>query len=437
MQQSRKQLKQLKEAARNGNAQAAKLLLAHSVALGHNRLSVARFFQARALGAEGLEQYHEAALAAASRIPPDIVLSIAQNAVQGKALRPEIRSMIQESMVVTAPYILPYGGIQPSFVTHPLISGHGSSVLGKVSLGANATLGPAAVLRADGHFVKIGDDFSIGRNSTVHIAHELYPTIVGDRVAVGKKAVVHACVVGNDCLIEDNVVILDGSVVEQNVLIEANSTVYPRAVLKANSVYAGSPAKFVRELTTREHTQRKLHLLERIAGDFITPQTEFRHQPHEQPDAFVARTAILSGHVDLRSRSSVFYSCVLSGGQGSIIVHENTNIQDNSRLECHADGIIVGQNTTIGHNVTIRDARIGAQCLIGIGSHVNAGTVIEDDVLLAAGSTTEMNQRLEGGYLWAGRPARQLGKLNDAKRKMMGDIIGQYCDYADAYKLQQ
>jgi carbonic anhydrase/acetyltransferase-like protein (isoleucine patch superfamily) len=58
-------------------------------------------------------------------------------------------------------------------------------------------------------------------------------------------------------------------------------------------------------------------------------------------------------------------------------------------------------------------------------------------VLLAAGSTTVEGQRLESGWLWAGRPARPLSRLDDAKRAMMAVIIEQYCGYADDFRRLQ
>ncbi len=109
-----------------------------------------------------------------------------------------------------APLLLPFGGVEPRFGEGVRFLGPGASVLGKVEMGARATIAGGAAVRGDGHFVRIGDGFFIGEASTVHIAQDLHPTIVGDRVTVGRNAVVHACTVGSDCAIEDNVVILDG-----------------------------------------------------------------------------------------------------------------------------------------------------------------------------------------------------------------------------------
>ena len=121
----------------------------------------------------------------------------------------------------STPLLLPFDEIQPRFGVSPEFPGGGASVLGKVEFGARAIIAAGAVVRGDGHFVRVGDDFCIGAHATVHIAHNLYPTIIGHRVTMGRNAVVHACTVGDDCVIEDNAVILDGSAVDGNVLIEA------------------------------------------------------------------------------------------------------------------------------------------------------------------------------------------------------------------------
>src|SRR4030095_7319103 len=103
--------------------------------------------------------------------------------------------------------------------------------------GRNAGLGVSSVIRAADHFVRIGDDFFLGDRATVHIAHDVYPTIIGDRVTVGTNAVVHACTVGSDIALGENAVILDGSVVSDNIVIEPGSIVFPRSELAGGKLY--------------------------------------------------------------------------------------------------------------------------------------------------------------------------------------------------------
>ena len=157
----------------------------------------------------------------------------------------------------TNPLILPYAGVSPRLATPPLHAGDGAAVLGRVTLGRNAWLGDYSVLRADGEIVQAGDDFHLGARSTLHIAHEEFSCIVGDRVMVGENACVHACRVGNDIIVDDGVVILDGAVVEDNVVFEPGATVYPGKRIPGGYVYAGSPAKPVQPLAPGEIEDRR------------------------------------------------------------------------------------------------------------------------------------------------------------------------------------
>lgn len=333
----------------------------------------------------------------------------------------------------SAPLILPFDGIQPKFGNSAVL-GSGASVLGKVETGANAIIAAGAVIRGDGHFVRIGDGFFIGEMGTVHIAEGVYPAIIGNRVTAGRNAVVHACTVGDDCTIEDNAVILDGSIVEDGVLIEADSTVFPRSKLTGGFVYAGTPAKRVRVLTPGEREERAARLRSAPASP-RNAGCGTSLKAHET--VFIANTACLAGLIELHERASVFFGCDLDAGNFRIAIGENTNIQDNCRIHCQEGETVIGRDTTLGHNVRLTDCRIGERALIGIGCDVAPGTTVEDDVMLAAGAVTEAGQKLESGWLWGGRPARPLARLDDAKRSLMKTIIEHYCDYAQAYRLAQ
>ncbi|WP_051661245.1 gamma carbonic anhydrase family protein [Bosea sp. 117] len=346
--------------------------------------------------------------------------------------------MASEVLPQVVPFVLPFDGTWPQFLTEPRLCGADASVLGKVRLGARASLGAGTVIRGDGHFVRIGDDFHLGEMSTVHIAHDVYPAIVGDRVAVGRDAVVHACTVGNDCVIEDGVVILDGSVVEDGVLIEARSTVFPRSTLKSGFAYSGSPAKPIRELAPGELEQRAQLLHEAVAASLFATTADAAPDTGRFPaDAFVATTARLVGAIELGACASVFFGCRLDAALAPITIGENSNVQDNTRIDASEGAVIIGPDTTIGHNVHIRAGRIGAHALIGIGADLGAGTIVDDDVLLAAGSVTTPRQHLEGGWLWGGRPARPIARLDENRRAAMRDIIRHYRAYGAAYRAAQ
>lgn len=329
--------------------------------------------------------------------------------------------------------LLPFSETDPMFGGDPVFAGPRSAVLGRATIGANAWFGEDSVVRADGEEVRIGDGVFLGHRSTIHIVHEMLPCIIGRNVTVGANCCVHACTVGDNCVFEANVTILDDARVGDNVLIEANSTVFPRKVLDAGWIYAGSPAKPVRELKGSELADRAARVRAERGSERALPATvqDFGEA------VFIARTAQRFGRLICAPGSSLFFSCVADAGTGSIFVGENTNVQDNTVIRVGTGEAVIGRETTIGHNVRMDAARIGDFSLVGIGAVLAEDTWIQDDVLLAAGATTQQGQVLESGFMWGGRPAHKMTELDEAKRKMMRDNIKTYCEYSQVFRRVQ
>jgi gamma-carbonic anhydrase len=328
------------------------------------------------------------------------------------------------------PFVLPYASALPLFAT-PAVAGPGAAVLGRATIGGRARLGASSVIRADGNFVHAGDDFVLGDRSTVHIAHDVYPAIIGDRVTVGVNAVIHACTVGNDVVVGDGAVILDGSVVADNVVIEPHSIVFPRSELAGGKLYAGMPARPVRDLRSGEVAQISARI--RQTAPAIASGSDLAEASiHES--VFVAATANLSGRIVAAQNSSIWFGCELDAAGGEIAIGENTNIQDNTWIHCRPGRrFVIDAGSTIGHNVTLGDCTIGARSLIGIGAVVANGTIVEDDVFLAAGGETTEGQVLESGFLWGRRPAIKMVSLDKAKRDLIAMTVEHYCAYARAF----
>lgn len=331
-------------------------------------------------------------------------------------------------------FVLPFADTEPTFAGPLAFAGPRSAVLGRATIGTQAWLGEDAVVRADGEVVRIGDRVHLGRRATVHIVHELLPAIVGDDVTVGANAIVHACTVGDRCVIEHDVTVLDGAEIASDVLIEPCSTVFPRKKLEGGWIYAGSPAKPVRalkdgELAARAAALRAHQESETVPSRSVTTLGE---------SVFLASTASVVGRVEFAANASLFFSCVAdAGSDGSIVVGENTNVQDNTILRPGSGEIVIGAGVTVGHNVQMGAVRIGAASLIGMGAKLADGTTIGDDVLLAAGATTEAGQVLESGWMWGGRPAKAMSKLDDARRAGMRENVQHYLDYARTYRQLQ
>lgn len=131
-------------------------------------------------------------------------------------------------------------------------------VIGDVSVGADTSIWPQAVVRGDMHRIRIGQRCSIQDNSVCHITHagpynpDGYPLTIGDDVTVAHSVTLHGCTIGNRVLIGMGSIVMDGVVVEDNVVIGANTLVPPGKKLQSGYLYTGSPAKPVRELSEKE-----------------------------------------------------------------------------------------------------------------------------------------------------------------------------------------
>jgi carbonic anhydrase/acetyltransferase-like protein (isoleucine patch superfamily) len=331
--------------------------------------------------------------------------------------------------VTAGPFLLPYAGMTPR-LAGVARAAPGAAVLGRVEAGPGLALGPAAAVRADGHYVRIGRNFRLGAHGTVHIAHELYPTLIGDGVSAGPGAVIHACDVADGCSIGPRAVILDGSRLGPGLALGADAVVFPRTTLEGGWLHEGAPAVPVRRLEPGELARLQTAWEEGAAADA---------GPGADGDGilFVAATAVLRGAVRAGGDVGIWFGCVLDAGRHGITIGDRTNIQDNSVIRAVATPVAIGEEATIGHNVTMTDCTVGARSLVGIGAVVAPGTVIAPDVLLAAGAATEPGQVLEGGWLWGGRPARRLKPLDEARRAIITGTWPRYVEYARAFAAAQ
>jgi carbonic anhydrase/acetyltransferase-like protein (isoleucine patch superfamily) len=136
---------------------------------------------------------------------------------------------------------------------------------------------------------------------------------------------------------------------------------------------------------------------------------------------FVDDTALVLGEVTIGADCSIWPFTVIRGDVNSIHIGNNTNIQDNSVLHVTHDGpynpggfnLKVGNNVTVGHRVILHGCHVADSCLIGMGSTIMDGVVIEKHNIIGAGSLVTPNKYLESGHLWMGSPARKVRKLSD------------------------
>jgi carbonic anhydrase/acetyltransferase-like protein (isoleucine patch superfamily) len=131
-------------------------------------------------------------------------------------------------------------------------------VIGRVTIADDSSIWPGAVLRGDVHSISVGARTSIQDGSVLHVTHEgpYAPEgralIVGSDVTVGHRVTLHACTVGDSCLIGMGSILLDNVVTEDFVMVGAGSVVPPGKRLERAGLYVGSPARRVRELKQSE-----------------------------------------------------------------------------------------------------------------------------------------------------------------------------------------
>ena len=133
-----------------------------------------------------------------------------------------------------------------------------ATVIGRVRLGDDVSVWPGVVVRGDVHRIEIGARSNVQDNTVCHVTHDGpqvpggYPLIIGEDVTVGHAAVLHACTIGDRCLIGMGTLVLDGATIESDVMVGAGSLVSPGKRLESGWLYRGRPARQARPLSDDE-----------------------------------------------------------------------------------------------------------------------------------------------------------------------------------------
>ncbi len=124
-----------------------------------------------------------------------------------------------------------------------------AAIIGDVEIGDNCSVWFGAVLRGDVHFIRIGSNVNIQDGAIIHGTYQKFATTVGDNVSIAHGAIVHGCTVEDNVLIGMNSVLLDGAVIESRSIVAAGAVVTKGTRVPSGSVYAGSPAKKIRDIS--------------------------------------------------------------------------------------------------------------------------------------------------------------------------------------------
>jgi gamma-carbonic anhydrase len=126
-----------------------------------------------------------------------------------------------------------------------------ATVLGDVTLGALSSVWYGCVLRGDINSIAIGEGSNVQDGTIVHLADD-HGVQVGHYTTIGHAAIVHACEIGNECLVGMGATVLDGARIGDRCIVGANALVTQRFVAPPGSMILGAPARVLRPLTAAE-----------------------------------------------------------------------------------------------------------------------------------------------------------------------------------------
>lgn len=160
------------------------------------------------------------------------------------------------------------------------------------------------------------------------------------------------------------------------------------------------------------------------------------HTPSTGTGCFLAENATLVGDVTMGSDCSVWFNAVLRGDVNSIRIGDRVNIQDGSVLHTlyKKSTIEIGNDVSIGHNVTIHGAKIHDFALIGMGAVVMDDAEVGEGAIVAAGAVVLSKTQIGPNELWGGAPARFIKMVKPEKsREMNRKIARNYLMYSKWY----
>ena len=140
-----------------------------------------------------------------------------------------------------------------------------ATVVGDVVMGNQCSVWFNAVIRGDVHYIRIGNKVNIQDGAVIHCTYQKHPTEIGDNVSIGHNALVHGCKVMNNVLIGMGAIVMDGVRVHSNSIIAAGAVVIEGTTVESGCIYAGVPAKKVKELSQEQTAV----LIEGIADNYV------------------------------------------------------------------------------------------------------------------------------------------------------------------------
>jgi carbonic anhydrase/acetyltransferase-like protein (isoleucine patch superfamily) len=138
-------------------------------------------------------------------------------------------------------------------------------VIGDVIMGDDCSVWFNAIVRGDVNAIRIGNKVNIQDGAVIHCTYEKAATTIGNNVSIGHNAIVHGCTLEDNVLVGMGAIVMDHCVVEKNSLIAAGSVVLENTRVESGTIYAGVPAKKVKEISPEHFAQLNM----RIANNYV------------------------------------------------------------------------------------------------------------------------------------------------------------------------
>ena len=140
-----------------------------------------------------------------------------------------------------------------------------AAVIGDVVIGDDCSIWFSAVIRGDVNSIRIGNKVNIQDGSVLHTLYQKSTIEIGDNVSIGHNVCIHGAKIESDVLIGIGSTILDGAVIGSNSIIAANSLVLSNTIVEAGSLYGGSPAKKIKDISVEQSKE----MIDKIANNYI------------------------------------------------------------------------------------------------------------------------------------------------------------------------
>jgi carbonic anhydrase/acetyltransferase-like protein (isoleucine patch superfamily) len=169
------------------------------------------------------------------------------------------------------PVILPVEGLSPQFGNNCYIAPN-ATIVGDVITGDDCSFWFNSVIRGDVNSIRMGNKVNVQDGAVIHCTYQRSKTLIGNNVSIGHNAIVHGCTIADNVLIGMGAIVMDNAEIGSNSIIAAGAVVLENTRVEAGSIYAGVPAKKVKDISQELISGE----IDRIANNYVKYAGWFR-----------------------------------------------------------------------------------------------------------------------------------------------------------------